>query len=347
MKKSTRKRTRPQTRPQTKAERDEVRRITHSEFARAFNQDAQERNRNRNPDGTVIQPKPQPKTESIVNSYRDIGAILAEALTRRQKLGGAVGAGLMAAASLLPTKSDKPTPPPIRPTQSTQHSDNTQARPKAKLAQPKARVTVKPKDMESESERYPEAKIVRGKAKENLNQQYNRLTKRRKSEREDAISRGATPRERKPLVQPYQDFHGDWKPGPKPDKSKDESIVNSYRDLGYLIAEIGRANPNNSPNNSPSEVPGMFTGKFKQLKNWIQGKLASKKKPKAWSEEERAKQKKTPSKKPTLGDAVRQAQPHKPSSPEQNALDKANDAIDQRDGKKRSPTNRGGIDPSL
>jgi len=130
-------------------------------------------------------------------------------------------------------------------------------------------------------------------------------------------------------------------------KPTTESIVNSYRDLGYLIAEIGRANPNNSPNNSPSEVPGMFTGKFKQLKNWIQGKLASKKKPKAWSEEERAKQKKTPSKKPTLGDAVRQAKPHKPSSPEQNALDMANDAIDQRDGKKKGPTNRGGIDPNL
>lgn len=126
-----------------------------------------------------------------------------------------------------------------------------------------------------------------------------------------------------------------------------ESIVNSYRDLGYLIAEIGRANPNNSPDNSPSEVPGMFTGKFKKLKNWIQGKLASKKKPEAWSEEERAEQKKKPSKKPTLGDAVRQAKPYKSSSPEQDALDKANDAIDKRDGKKRGPTNRGGIDPNL
>ena len=131
-------------------------------------------------------------------------------------------------------------------------------------------------------------------------------------------------------------------------KPTTESIVNSYRDLGYLIAEIGRANPNNSPDNSPSEVPGMFTGKFKKLKNWIQGKLASKKKPKAWSEEERAKQKKKPSKKPTLGDAVNLAKPHKTTKdPYQDALDNANDAIDQRDREKKGLRNRGGIDPSL
>jgi hypothetical protein len=95
----------------------------------------------------------------------------------------------------------------------------------------------------------------------------------------------------------------------------------------------------------------MFTGKFKQLKNWIQGKLASKKKPKAWSEEERAKQKKKPSDQPTLGDAVNLAKPHKTTKttkdPVQKAMDKANDAIDKRDGKKRGPTNRGGIDPNL
>ena len=91
----------------------------------------------------------------------------------------------------------------------------------------------------------------------------------------------------------------------------------------------------------------MFTGKFKKLKNWIQGKLASKKKPKAWSEKERADHRENPQRKPTLDDAVRKAKPYKSSSPEQDALDKGNDAIDKKDGKKRGPTNRGGIDPNL
>ena len=74
MKKSTRRR----TRPQTEAEAKEIKRIAHSQFPEAFNQDAQERNRNRNPDGTVIQPKPKPKTESIVNSYTELGYLIAE-----------------------------------------------------------------------------------------------------------------------------------------------------------------------------------------------------------------------------------------------------------------------------
>ena len=70
MKKSTRK----GTRPQTDAEAKEIKRITHSKFPKAFNQDAHERKRH--PDGRVIQPKPT--TESIVNSYRDLGYLIAE-----------------------------------------------------------------------------------------------------------------------------------------------------------------------------------------------------------------------------------------------------------------------------
>tara|TARA_R110002051_G_scaffold313030_1_gene388683 strand:- start:205 stop:663 length:459 start_codon:yes stop_codon:yes gene_type:complete len=77
MKKSTRRGTRPQTPKEAK----EIKRITHSKFPKAFNQDAHERNRN--PDGTII----QPKTESIVNSYRDLGAILAE-IAKGPKHGG-------------------------------------------------------------------------------------------------------------------------------------------------------------------------------------------------------------------------------------------------------------------
>ena len=68
MKESTRKR----TRPQTKAERDEVRRITHSKFPKAFNQDAHDAPRHADGRRKTV------KTESIVNSYRDLGYLIAE-----------------------------------------------------------------------------------------------------------------------------------------------------------------------------------------------------------------------------------------------------------------------------
>tara|TARA_R110000803_G_C11935233_1_gene315881 strand:+ start:941 stop:1180 length:240 start_codon:yes stop_codon:yes gene_type:complete len=65
MKKSTRE----GTRQQTEAEAEEIKRINRRRFPKAFNQEAHERKRH--PDGRVIQPKPT--TESIVNSYRDLG----------------------------------------------------------------------------------------------------------------------------------------------------------------------------------------------------------------------------------------------------------------------------------
>lgn len=150
---------------------------------------------------------------------------------------------------------------------------------------------------------------------------------------------------------PYEDAHS--APRHADGRRKTESIVNSYRDLGYLLAEI-RSGPEDSeevPKKVPKKVPGMFTGKFKKLQAWLKGKRN--KKPKAWSDEERAEQLKNPKKKATLDDAVRQATPYnpsspdKPSSPEQDALNRANRAIDQRDRRKRGPTNRGGIDPNL
>mgnify|MGYP003668333451 CR=1 FL=1 len=68
MKKATRK----GTRPQTDAEAKEIKRITHSKFPKAFNQDAHDAPRHA--DGR----RKTGKTESIVNSYRDLGYLIAE-----------------------------------------------------------------------------------------------------------------------------------------------------------------------------------------------------------------------------------------------------------------------------
>ena len=68
MKKSTRK----GTRPQTDAEAKEIKRITHSKFPKAFNQDAHDAPRHADGRRKTV------KTESIVNSYRDIGYLIAE-----------------------------------------------------------------------------------------------------------------------------------------------------------------------------------------------------------------------------------------------------------------------------
>ena len=68
MKKSTRK----GTRPQTEAEAKEIKRITHSKFPKAFNQDAHDAPRHADGRRKTV------KTESIVNSYRDLGYLIAE-----------------------------------------------------------------------------------------------------------------------------------------------------------------------------------------------------------------------------------------------------------------------------
>ena len=68
MKKSTRK----GTRPQTDAEAKEIKRITHSKFPKAFNQDAHDAPRHADGRRKTV------KTESIVNSYRDLGYLIAE-----------------------------------------------------------------------------------------------------------------------------------------------------------------------------------------------------------------------------------------------------------------------------
>jgi len=158
------------------------------------------------------------KNESILNTYRSIGAVLAEALTRRQKLGigGALTlGGLFGASQFGGVKS----PPPLKPSIVRQEQEpQGEVRPTpSKLATPKARVTVKPKEMFTQAERFP-----RGSSKENLMQQYNRLKRIRQSETEDDLARGAKPRslKQKPLVKPWQDFHGEWQPGPKPDEKE-------------------------------------------------------------------------------------------------------------------------------
>tara|TARA_R110002124_G_C8879068_1_gene508298 strand:+ start:838 stop:1320 length:483 start_codon:yes stop_codon:yes gene_type:complete len=68
MKKATRK----GTRPQTDAEAKEIKRITHSKFPKAFNQDAHDAPRHADGRRKTV------KTESIVNSYRDLGYLIAE-----------------------------------------------------------------------------------------------------------------------------------------------------------------------------------------------------------------------------------------------------------------------------
>ena len=68
----------------------------------------------------------------------------------------------------------------------------------------------------------------------------------------------------------------------------EESVLNTYRSIGYLIAEIARVpvpEPKKNDAAANQQVPGMFN--LDKIKNWIKGKLSSKKKPKAWSAEQR------------------------------------------------------------
>jgi hypothetical protein len=142
---------------------------------------------------------------------------LEEAMTVKQRIAaGAIALGAAGGLGTHMARTGGTTPNPATLTRSIGQKARPTTPTNAELATPTTgRTTVKPKDMFTQDERYP-----KGSAKENLMQQYNRLNKRRQSEREDDLARGAKPQNRKPLVKPYKDRYGDWQPGPKPDESK-------------------------------------------------------------------------------------------------------------------------------
>jgi len=214
------------------------------------------------------------KNESILNTYRSIGAILAEALTKRQKLGigGALALGGLFGASQLGGEVKSP-PPPATLTHSV---GGPKAKPTPKLATPKARVTVKPKEMFTQAERFP-----RGSSKENLMQQYKRHLRWDKSEDEDDDARKAPRRslKRKPRIEPWQDGFGKWHPGPKPDESKNESILNTYRSIGAVLAEARRGAPDDDSDKaakaSGKKATARQGGKVKTLTKFERDNLKS------------------------------------------------------------------------
>jgi len=129
-------------------------------------------------------------------------------------------AGALVVGGTQMAKTGGSTPPPATLTRSIDGQETkkvptntTLARPKARTSvKPQARISVKPEDTGPES--------GAGWRGENLNQQYNRLLKRRSEQEAFDKARGATPYNRKPLVPPYKDSHGDWQAGPKPDNPK-------------------------------------------------------------------------------------------------------------------------------
>ena len=140
---------------------------------------------------------------------------LEEAMTLRQRIAaGLIAAGAAGGLGTQMSKIGGSTPPPAALTRSIGGQATEKVPTNTTLAQPKARAitSVKPEDTGPES--------GAGRRGENLNQQYNRLLQRRADQEAFDKGRGATPYNRKPLVPPYKDSHGDWQAGPKPNNPK-------------------------------------------------------------------------------------------------------------------------------
>tara|TARA_R110002110_G_scaffold299532_1_gene513764 strand:- start:362 stop:943 length:582 start_codon:yes stop_codon:yes gene_type:complete len=142
---------------------------------------------------------------------------LDEAMTLRQRIAaGLIAAGAAGGLGTQMSKIGGSTPPPATLTRSIGGQETEKVPTNTTLAQPKAKAraitSVKPEDTGPES--------GAGRRGENLNQQYNRLLQRRADQEAFDKGRGATPYNRKPLVPPYRDSHGDWQAGPKPDNPK-------------------------------------------------------------------------------------------------------------------------------